>query len=155
MTSRALLQLTLAAFLAFAFFANAAEPRPDINLNRQFDLLEQALQLTPAQKVQFDAAIGATKRVMLQVTMASLQAKARIEEELKKPRPDLNVLWELRDAFVEDGKTLRLEARDEWRKLYALLDDDQIKTLKRFMQERIDQLGLLSDFLLDQALKGR
>jgi hypothetical protein len=135
--------------------SSAATPPANFNLNRQLERLEQQLTLTPAQKEQYDLAVGATKRALLQMALAGMRAKERIAEELAKPRPDLNVLWELRELLVEDGRPLRNEVRDEWRKLYALLDDEQVKIFKRFIDEQVDQLGILHDFLMQLVLAPR
>jgi hypothetical protein len=160
MNLRVILALLIAIFIAAAPAAASAASQPDFsaftsNLNRQLEQLELQLSLTPAQKDQYVAAVIATKRVMLQLTMAGLQAKARLEEELAKPRPDLGILWELRQSIVEDGRSLRKEAREEWSKLYAMLDTDQIATFRRFLDERVDQLGLLHDFLMQFVLTPR
>jgi len=160
MKLRAIVPFLVAFFFAAApVFASAAS-QPDFsaftnNLNRQLEQLEKQLGLTPVQKDQYVAAVTATKRLLLQMTMAGMQAKARLEEELAKPRPDLGVLWELRQSIVEDSKTLRREAREEWSKLYAMLDADQVATFKRFIEERVENLGLLHDFLLQLVLTPR
>ena len=156
MNPRALASVVFSVLLmAVAFVASAAPPQLVLNFNRQLERLEANLQLTPAQKVQYDVTVAATKRAMMQFAMAAMQAKARVEEELAKPRPDLNLLYELRESIVEDGKTLRREARVEWSKLYAMLDNAQVAEVKRFIEERIDRLGLLHDFLLQLILAPR
>ena len=145
MTIRSLHSVFVLFLVAFAStVCAAATPQIDLRLQK----LEEALDLTPAQKEQYEVAVGATKRVLMQLALAGMQAKQRIAEELAKPRPDLDVLEEIRRSIVDDGQALRREARAEWRKLYALLDDDQVGTLKRFIQDRLDHLGLLHDFLL-------
>jgi len=155
--------MSLRAFVVAAFLAvapvgvSAASPQVDLGaitgtITRQLERLERELLLTPPQKDQYVAAVTATKRLVLQMTMAGMQAKARIEEELAKPRPDLNVLWELRETLVDDSKTLRRETKEEWAKLYAMLDADQVATLKRFIDERMNNLGLLHDFFLQLVL---
>jgi len=160
MMLRAIVPFLVAIFVAVApAFASAAS-QPDFSafnsmLNRSLEQLEKQLALTPAQKDQYVSAVTATKRLLLQMTMAGMQAKARLAEELAKPRPDLNVLWELQQSIVEDGRTLRREAREEWSKLYAMLDADQVATFKRFIEERVDNLGLLHDFLLQLVLAPR
>ncbi len=143
------------AFLAFFLLALAsATPAAMPQLNLQLETLEDALNLTPAQKDQYDAAVGATKRMALQMALIGLQVKEKLAAELAKPHPDFSVLLEARRAIVEDGRALRREARDEWRKLYALLDADQVATLKRFIEEKIDHAGLLHEFMR-QLILGR
>lgn len=140
------------AMLLLAFAGGAAAQLPQLNL--QFEKLEQALHLKPAQKDQYDLAVGATKRMMLQMALVAMQAKEKLAEELAKPRPDFSVLAEARRAIVEDGRSLRREARDEWSKLYAMLDDEQVTTLRRFADENFDRLGLLHEFMM-QLMTGR
>jgi hypothetical protein len=125
-------------------------PQLDLRLEK----LETALNLKPAQKEQYDLAVGATKRMLMQLAIAGLQAKQKLAEELAKPRPDFGVLWDLRDTVIEDGRSLRREAREEWGKLYVMLDDDQVATLKRFIQDQADNVGLLHEFM-QQLLLGR
>jgi hypothetical protein len=137
-----------ALFLACSFASSAAAPQ----LNLRFENLEEALKLTPVQKAQYDAAVGATKRMMMQLALAAMQVKQRLLEELAKPRPDFGVIEEARQALLEDGKTLRREARQEWLRLYAMLDDDQVATLKRFVQDQVENVGILHDFLLQLIL---
>jgi hypothetical protein len=137
-----------AAFLLLV--AGAATAAPPLNL--PFDKLEQALELTPEQKEQFDVAVGATKRMMLQMALAGMQLKERLAAELQKPRPRFEGLAdELRESFVEQGRTLRREARDEWRKLYRTLNADQVAAFQRFVDERLD-LGALHDFMIELIL---
>jgi hypothetical protein len=143
----------LAAMLAFLLLAismPAAAMVPQINWS-QLDKLERALELTPGQKEQYDIAIGATKRMAFHVVLAGMQMKERLQAELAKERPDFSVLADLRRMIVEEGRPLRREARQEWLKLYAMLSDDQVATLKRFLEERAD-LGLLHQFMTDLIL---
>jgi len=130
--------------------ALAASPRFDLKL----DKLEESLNLTPEQKEQYDVAVGATKRMMLQMALIALQAKERLAEELAKPKPDFGSLAELRRGIVEDGKALRREARDEWRKLYGMLTVDQVAAFRRFFDDQLDHVGLLHE-LLSQLILGR
>jgi hypothetical protein len=109
--------------------------------------LERSLKLTPEQKEQYDLAVGATKRLMLGLTMAAMEAKERLAAELAKSRPDFRSLENLHDEVMENSKTLRREAREEWMKLYAMLDQAQVAELRDFLQRRVDHLGLLHDFL--------
>jgi hypothetical protein len=143
-------RMILAAFLLMLCSAASAM---GFNLPK-LDELERSLQLTPPQKEQYDLAVGATKRVMLSMALATMQAKERLAQELAKPNPDLSVLADLRRAIIEDAKPLRREARDEWRKFYDLLDRDQVATLRRFVDDQLDQVGMLHEFLL-QLILGR
>jgi len=85
--------------------------------------------------------------VMLAITLAAIQAKERLAAELGKPIPDFRALEGLQDELVGETRTLRREARDEWMKLYAMLDEAQVAELRAFLQRRLDHLGLLNDFL--------
>lgn len=121
--------------LAFSFGAHAGPLDPD------FDRLELALRLKPAQKAQFDIAVGATKRALLAVAMAGLQVKERISKELEKPRPDLNTLYDIHEQVIEQNKPLFREARTEWSALYSMLDPDQVDVAKRYIEDRLNLLA--------------
>lgn len=144
------LRTFLAALLLAASSAASAIPL-QFDLP-QLDKLEAALELTPAQKEQYDLAVGATKRMMLSMALAAMQVKEKLREEFAKPRPDLGALASLRDNIVEDSKPLRREARDEWLKLYAMLDERQIATIKDFLENRLDHLGVLHEFMMGLML---
>jgi hypothetical protein len=144
---RILLVVFALASGCFASPASAATTLNDLPQFLQLEGLERALKLTPAQKEQYDMAVGATKRVMLAVTLAAVQAKERLAAELAKPRPDFRALEGLRDELLGETRTLRREAREEWMKLYAMLDQAQVAELRDFLERRLDHLGLLHDFL--------
>jgi len=133
--------------LAFSGLAPAASPPGDVVQYLQLDRLERSLKLAPDQKEQYDLAVGATKRLMLGLTIAAMEGKERLAAELAKPSPDFRALERLGDQVMEESRTLRGEARDEWMKLYAMLDQAQIAELRDFLQRRVDHLGLLNDFL--------
>src|SRR5687768_1854059 len=116
-TLRFLLLLFVAA-LSFATHAAALPPA--------FDKLERALRLTPEQKAQFDIAVTATRRIGVVVAMTGLEMKDRIRDELAKPRPDLRILLDAKDEILARSLELRREAREEWLKLYGMLDADQV-----------------------------
>ena len=128
---RALLAILLAAFS----FGAAAGP-----LDPEFERLERALRMKPAQKAQFDVAVGATKRALLAVAMAGLQVKERMAQEFAKPRPDLNALYDFHEQVIEQNKPLFREARDEWSKLYAMLDPQQVEVAKRYLEDKLSIL---------------
>jgi hypothetical protein len=126
------LQAWFALILVAMSFAAQAAPR--------WDMLEQNLKIRPEQKEQFDAAVGATQRAMVSIALSALQAKERLSEELMKPRPDLNALIDLQDQVVEQNRPLLRIAREEWRKLYDTLDDEQVEIAKRYLREQVGQL---------------
>jgi hypothetical protein len=136
-----------ALLLVFSGLAPAAPPAGDISQFLQLDRLERSLKLTPDQKEQYELAVGATKRLMLGLTIAAMEGKERLAAELAKPRPDLRSLEKLHEEVMDQSRTLRREAREEWMKLYAMLDEAQVAELRDFLQRRVDHLGLLHDFL--------
>jgi len=123
-----------AMLLALSFGAHAGP------LDRDFQKLERALRMNPAQKEQFDIAVGATQRALLAVAMAGMQIQERMRVEMDKPRPDLNLLYDIHEQVIEQNKPLFREAREEWMRLYALLDPDQVRVAKRYIEERLDLL---------------
>ena len=132
-----ILRILLAALL-MGLSLGASAQRVD------FDRLEQQLRLKPHQKVQFDLATAATQRAMLASAMELMQLKQRLADELMKPRPDLGALLSQHERAFELSKPLFKEAGDEWTKLYALMDDDQVAIARRYVE---DQLGNLPRLL--------
>jgi len=125
--------LFTALLLAVACGASALElPR--------FDKLEAKLKIRPEQKQQFDAAVGATQRAMLAVGLVVVQLKDKLGQELLKPRPDFKSLMEAQQELIEQTRPLFREAREEWVKLYALLDDEQVAIARSFVDEHIGRL---------------
>lgn len=118
-----------------AAFAAAAGP-----LDSDFDNLERVLRLKPEQKAQFQVAVAATQRALLAVAMSGLEVKERVSAEMAKPRPDLNILYDIHEQVVERNAPLFREARDEWSKLYGLLDPEQVTVAKRYLEKRLDLL---------------
>lgn len=127
------LRIVLAfALLCLSFAASA--------IDLGFDRLEKDLRIRPDQKQQFDSAVGATQRALLAVALTGMQVKQRFEQELEKPRPDLGALAKAQEDVIDQLRPLFREARDEWMKLYAVLDDDQVAIAKGFVRERLDRL---------------
>ena len=124
-------------FLALlcASLAVAAGP-----LDRDFDRLERQLRLLPEQKLQFDIAVAATQRALLAVAMSGLQIKERVSREFDKSRPDLNIIYDIHEQIVEQNKPLFREARNEWMKLHAMLDPEQVGIAKRYIEDKLDLL---------------
>ncbi len=113
----------------------------------RIDRLESALALTPAQREQLETAQAATKRLGVAMALRALEAKERLKEEMRKPRPDFGLIVESGEAILAETRELRREAREEWQKLYAMLDDDQVATLKRYFGDRLEGLESLREFL--------
>ena len=133
-TAAALLLLTLS-------MAASASQMP------RFDQLEQRLKIRPAQKEQFDLAVGATKRALLAVGLSFMEVKQRLAEELMKPRPDLGRLMDSYDRVIDQHRPLFKEASVEWKRLYAILDDEQVAIVKEFLR---DNLGRLLDYVIPE-----
>lgn len=124
-----------ALLVAFACDAAAASmPR--------FDKLERDLKIRPEQKQQFDIAVGATQRALLAVGMTLVQFKDRLAQELLKPRPDMRSFFEAQEALIEQAKPLFREAREEWLRLYAQLDDEQVEVARAFVERELGRLIL-------------
>ena len=106
----------------------------------RFDTLEAKLKIRPEQKQQFDAAIGATQRAMLAMGLLAVQLKDKLGQELLKPRPDFRALMDAQEALIEQTRPLFREAREEWARLYALLDPEQVAIARSFVDEHIGRL---------------
>ena len=118
--------------LTLSMVASAQMPR--------FDQLEQRLKIRPEQKEQFDTAVGATKRALLAVGLSFMEMKQRLAEELMKPRPDFSRLTDSYERIVDQHRPLFREAGAEWKKLYAILDDEQVEIVKDFLHENLGRL---------------
>jgi hypothetical protein len=105
-----------------------------------FDELEKSLRLDPAQKAQFDVAVGATQRALLSVAFVGLELKDRVASELAKPRPDLRALARARDEVLDHARPAFREARDEWARFYALLDPAQVARARAFVERKLRTL---------------
>jgi hypothetical protein len=121
---------------ALAFAANAQSLR----LGPPFDELEARLRLNPAQKEQFDVAKAATQRALLSIGLVVLEMKGRLASELSKNRPDFESLARDPDALVAQVRPHFREARDEWARLYAMMDDDQVAIARDYMDKQFAQL---------------
>ena len=102
-----------------------------------FGLLERQLRIKPSQKAQFDIAVAASQRALMSVALAGLQVKERLSRELDKPLPDLNALYKLHEEAADLTLPNFREARDEWERLFAMLDRRQVEAAKRFLAEQL------------------
>jgi hypothetical protein len=118
-----------ALLLVLSFGASAAMPN--------FDALEKRLKIRPEQKEQFDITVGSSKRAFLAVGIAALQLKERLAAELAKDSPDFRAFAHANEDLVEQTRPLFKEAGEEWKKLYALLDDEQVEIAKAFLRENL------------------
>jgi hypothetical protein len=102
--------------------------------------LEARLQLTPAQKAQFDAASAASQRALFAIGLAALQLQARIRTELGKDMPDVEGLLRDQDDAAAILRPQFEEARAEWAKLYGMLDARQSKIAREEIDARLAAL---------------
>ena len=117
--------------LLLAFGASAALP--------SFDNLEQRLKIRPEQKEQFDITVGSTKRALLAVGIAALQLKDRLAQELAKDKPDFRAFARANEDVIDQTRPLFKEAGEQWKKLYALLDHEQVEIAKSFLREHLSR----------------
>ena len=105
-----------------------------------FSELERSLRLHPHQKAQFDAAAAATQRAMVAIGLGVIQAKSRLAQELLKEKPDPDAVLMAQEELIEFSKPHLRQARDEWLRLYAMMDDDQVRTARNFIEGRLRRL---------------
>lgn len=125
--------------LAALLLAIAGDAAASISMPR-FEKLEERLKIRPEQKQQFDLAVAATQRALLAVGLTAMQMKERLGQELLKPRPDLRGLLDAHQAMIEQTQTMFREAREEWSRLYKLLDDEQVAIARSFVDENLGRL---------------
>ena len=118
-----------------------------------FDSLERALRLTPYQKQRFDAAVDATHRAMFAIGMGALQAKSRVGAELLKDRPDPDAFFKAQDELVEFSRPHVRNAREEWLKFYSVLDEQQVRVARDFVDEKLRLLEKLGAHLAEKLQK--
>jgi hypothetical protein len=99
--------------------------------------LERQLQLRPEQKAQFDVAAAATQRALVSSALSGVEFKERVARELMRPRPDLAELFAAQEAMVEQNRPLFRTAREEWVRLYAMLDEDQVRIAKAYVERTL------------------
>ena len=112
-----------------------------------FEGLERSLRLSPYQKQQFDVAVSATQRAMVAIGLGALQAKSRVAQELLKDRPDPNALLMAQEELVEFSKPHVSSARQEWMRFYAMLDEEQVRIARSFVEEKLRLLERLAEHL--------
>jgi len=133
---------TLLALLAMPFAATAQSlAGPD------FGDLEAKLRLGPVQKAQFDVAVGATHRAMLATGLLAMEMKARLAQELAKDRPDLEGLLADPEALLWQVRPQWAQAREEWSRLYGMLDARQVAIARDYIERRLGALEGMGDML--------
>ena len=128
--------LLIRALLVFTLFAPALAWSQGVG----FEDLERSLRLTPHQKEQFDIAAKATQRAMVAIGLGAIQAKSRLAAELLKDKPDPDAFFIAQEELMEFAKPHLRAARDEWMRLYAMMDDDQVRTARTFIEDRLRRL---------------
>lgn len=131
----------LRAFLALLLLAvsfGASAQKAD------FDKLERELRLKPHQKEQFGMAKSATQMALVASAMSLTVLQRELADELSKPRPDFGGLFTSQMAAYELNAPLFRNAAEEWSKLYALLEDDQVVIAKRYVEGLLRSLPRLT-----------
>lgn len=123
-----------AAILLAVSLGAAASSQP------RFEQLEEDLKIRPEQKMQYDLAVGSTKRALLSVALTAMRIKQRLAEEIMKPRPDFRAFVREQEDLVEQNRPLFKEAGEQWQKLYAILDDEQVAIAKSFVRDNLRRL---------------
>jgi len=131
----------LLACVAMLVSLGAAATRLDERLER----LERQLRLNPEQKEQFDVAVAATKRALFSSALTGMEFKERLQRELSRPRPDLGAIFEAQEMMVEQNKPLFRTARAEWVRLYEMLDEDQVKIARAFVEKTLISAEALTE----------
>jgi hypothetical protein len=101
-----------------------------------YDELEKRLKLKPAQKEQFEIAKSATQRALLSIGLVVLEMKGRLATELSKNRPDFDALARDPEALLAQVQPHFREARNEWSRLYAMMDDEQVAIAREYVDKQ-------------------
>ena len=136
-----------ACLLALASLGASAQALKDL------DRLERSLRLNPEQKAQFDVARAATQRALVSSAMSAMEFQQVVRAELAKPKPDFATVFRAHDALVDQNRPLFREARDEWAKLYELLDPQQVKVARAYIEDRLKVFEGLGETLAE-AMRG-
>ena len=119
-----------------AMAASITIPLPDVQMP-DFKRLERELRLKPHQKAQYDVAVGSLKRTLVASAAIFAELKDQLTEELLKSEPDYGRIFRSQRASWDMFRPQLQETLDEWSKLYALLEDDQVVIAKRFLRENL------------------
>ena len=136
-----------AACAAFGLPAHAQLPGTGISFPA-ITKVEEKLNLDPAQKAQFDVALAATKLAFIAIEKSHKDLKTFAETELAKTRPNLDLLTGEMDDAMDLNRIERQKARVEWLKLYAMLSDAQVATVKEAMQEKLALVSWIREFVV-------
>lgn len=105
--------------------------------------LQQSLQLTAPQQLQFARALAVTQEILPQLRAHHRTMLDATASELEKAVPDLAALAVLRDDTVLADLALRQTARAEWLAFYALLTPEQVALLRGELKRRAEQMDAL------------
>jgi len=109
--------------------------------------LETRLQLTPEQKVQFDAALASSKQALFSLGIAAMQMQVRIASELSKANPDPDAIRREQDEVAKVVQPAFAAARTEWEKLYAMMSAEQAAMARTEVERRLAQLEIVASEL--------
>ena len=87
-----------------------------------------------------------SKRALLAVGLVAMQMKERLAAELMKNDPDFRALIRQQQDILEQARPQFKEAGEEWKKLYALLDDEQVEIAKSFVREHLGKFASETGF---------
>jgi len=135
---RAFLASLLLLLSLGAAAASITIPLPDMQMP-DFKRLERELHLKPHQKAQYDVAVGSLKRTLVASAGIFAELKDQLTEELLKADPDYGRIFRSQRASWDMFRPQLQETLDEWSKLYALLEDDQVVIAKRFLRENLPE----------------
>lgn len=126
-------------FLAAALLATAmpllsapalAQGMPMMPFGHGAERLAEKLNLTPAQRVQWDAMMQKSKTQFEAMRKAHHEMHEAMKAELAKPEPDLAALAAKADAARAQGMAAHRELRDGFLKLYATMSPEQKGVVK-------------------------
>lgn len=128
--------------LALPLAATAEGLAPD------FHGLESRLRLAPAQRALFDDAVAATRRAMLATGLAALDGKGRLDQELRRARPDVGRLLAEPQDLIEQVAPQWREAREAWSAFYATLDARQAAIARDYVERSLGAFDDAASLLL-------
>jgi len=140
--------MTMRRALAFLFLVLAPLAALAEGAGLDFRSLEPRLHLTPGQKMLYDEAVAASQRAMLATSLAALEVKGRLDQELRKPRPDFaRILGDPGDLLDQVRPQWR-EAREAWTALYETLDARQAAIARDYVERRLGTFDDAASLLL-------
>jgi Spy/CpxP family protein refolding chaperone len=135
-----MMKRNLRNFLLATLFAAAApllsapamaQGMPMMPFGHGAERLAEKLNLTPAQRTQWDAMVQKSKAQFEAMRAAHHEMHEAMQAELAKPEPDLAALAAKADAARARGMAAHKELRDGWLKLYATMSPEQKGVVKK------------------------